>query len=306
MKVVTYNIRYGFGLDHRCDLKRIADTVRGADIICLQEVERFWRRSEMADQPARIGELLPHCYWTYGPSLDVDASTRRDDGSILNRRRQFDPMLLSKWPILSTRLIVLPHLGTVDLFNFSSGAIEGVIAAPVGPLRVYSVHLSSISPRERLLQIDTLLDSYDRACRTGAVSTGSAAPAGTVEAGHPMHLDWSNGEPAPPTPENTLFMGDFNCIEESPEYVRFAGEADPVYGRGMHTDDLVDSWAVARKTIGEPTSWWPDPPDGAPGRALRLDDCFVSNGLAASVSRAWVDVDADGSDHRPYWVEFDD
>ena len=47
-------------------------------------------------------------------------------------------------------------------------------------------------------------------------------------------------------------------------------------------------------------------PDRAPGHALRLDYCFASSGLASSVSRAWVDVDADGSDHKPCWVEIDD
>ncbi len=38
MKIVTYNIRYGLGLDNQYDLERIADSVRGADIIGLQEV----------------------------------------------------------------------------------------------------------------------------------------------------------------------------------------------------------------------------------------------------------------------------
>lgn len=39
---------------------------------------------------------------------------------------------------------------------------------------------------------------------------------------------------------------------------------------------------------------------------MRLDYCFVSTGLGSSVSRAWVDTDADGSDHKPYWVQLDD
>lgn len=306
MKVVTYNIRSGFGLDHRCDLERIVNAVRGADIIGFQEVERGWRRSAMVNQPERLGELLAHYHWVYGPSFDVDASTLLDDGRVRNRRRQFGPMLMSKWPILSTRRIVLPYLATVDHFNFAAGAIEGVVAAPAGPLRVYSIHLSSISARERLLQIDTLLEDHDRACRAGTVWTGNPDPTGSSGAGDLAFLDWSNGEPAPPVPRHTLFMGDFNSVEESSEYVRIAGEHDPFYGRGMHCGDLVDTWAVAREKIGDPTSWWPDPPDRAPGYALRLDYCFVSTGLAARVSRAWVDVGASGSDHKPYWVEFDD
>ena len=40
MKLVTYNIRFGFGIDQHIDLGRIAETVRDAIIICLQEAER--------------------------------------------------------------------------------------------------------------------------------------------------------------------------------------------------------------------------------------------------------------------------
>ena len=304
MKAVTYNIRYGLGLDNRYDLDRIANAVRDADIIGLQEVERFWQRSGVTDQPKRLGELLHDHYWTYCPSFDVDASTRGTVGAVVNRRRQFGPMLLSKWPILSARVIVLPLLETVDLLNLRSGAIEGIIATPAGVLRVYSLHLSSISSRERLAQIDALFEVFSQGCNSSAPITGGT-PTDPIEAENFRRMDWSNGEPSPPTPEHTLFMGDFNSIEESPEYIRFAGEIDPIYGRGIHSDDLVDSWSVAKEKIGQPTSWWPDPTDRAPGKALRLDYCFVSMGLASKVSRAWVDVDADGSDHKPCWVEFD-
>ena len=305
MNAVTYNIRYGMGLDNRYDLERIANAVRGADVIGLQEVERFWRRSGMTDQPKQLGESLHDYYWVYCPSFDVDASTLDANGGIINRRRQFGTMLLSKQPILSARMIVLPQLETVDLFSLVGGAIEVVTSTPAGVLRVYSIHLSSISSRERLLQIDTLFNAFAYSNRNRGATVRSDIPTDPIEAENFVRMNWSNGEPNPPAPEHTLFMGDFNSLEESPEYIRFAGEIDPVYGRGMHSDDLVDSWSVAKETIGQPTSWWPDPPDRAPGKALRLDYCFVSTGLASKVSRAWVDVDADGSDHKPYWVEFD-
>ena len=305
MKAVTYNIRYGLGLDNRYDLERIANAVRGADIIGLQEVERFWHRSGMTDQPKRLGELLHDYYWVYCPSFDVDASTIDANGGIINRRRQFGPMLLSKRPILSARMIVLPQLETADLFSLISGVIEAVTSTPAGVLCVYSIHLSSISSRERLLQIDALFNTFSHSNRNGGPMIRNDIPTDPVEAKNFVQMNWSNGESNPPVPEHILFMGDFNSLEESPEYIRFAGEIDPVYGRGMHSDDLVDSWSVAKETIGQPTSWWPDPPDRAPGKALRLDYCFVSTGLASKVSRAWVDVDADGSDHKPYWVEFD-
>ena len=108
MKIVSYNIRFGLGIDQRYDLERIATEVDGADIIGLQEVERFWRRSGMVDQPQVLGGLLKKYYWAYCPAFDVDASTTNEDDSVLNRRRQFGPMLLSRWPIRSARTLATP------------------------------------------------------------------------------------------------------------------------------------------------------------------------------------------------------
>ena len=55
MRLVTYNIRHSLGQDGRYDLARVVRAVEGADVIALQEVERFWPRRGMADQPAEIG-----------------------------------------------------------------------------------------------------------------------------------------------------------------------------------------------------------------------------------------------------------
>jgi endonuclease/exonuclease/phosphatase family metal-dependent hydrolase len=58
VKFATYNIQYGRGRDGRFDLARIAAELRGADVIALQEVERWWQRSGMQDQPAELARLL--------------------------------------------------------------------------------------------------------------------------------------------------------------------------------------------------------------------------------------------------------
>ncbi len=306
MKIVTYNIRFGLGLDQGYNLERIATEVDGADIIGLQEVERFWRRSGMVDQPQVLGELLKGFYWAYCPAFDVDASTVNGDGSVLNRRRQFGPMMLSRWPIRSARTLVLPQLPAIELISMTTGALECVIETPQGPLRVYSLHLSALSPRERLLQIDTLLEMNKTIEHCGTVMMAAGNHSNPAEAQHIVDLDWGNGEPPQPKPVNTIFMGDFNSTEESAEYIRFVGEADPIFGRVVHSDSFVDSWSVARETTGSPESWWPDPPDRLPGHPLRLDYCFISTELASKVNRCWVDTEAVGSDHRPYWVQFDD
>lgn len=306
MKIVTYNIRFGFGLDQCYNLDRIATDIQGADIIGLQEVERFWRRSGMVDQPQTLGELLAGYYWAYCPAFDVDASTTSEEGRVLNRRRQFGPMILSKWPILSARSLVLPQLPANELISMATGALECVIDTTSGPMRVYSLHLSSLSPRERLLQLDHLFEMNRIFENCGRVIMAGGNHSDPEEAAHIDELDWNNGEPPLPNPVHTIFMGDFNSTEESSEYTRFVGEPDPIYGHGVHSDVLVDSWSVAREIKGQPESWWPDPPDRLPGHPLRLDYCFISSGLASKVNRCWVDTKAVGSDHRPYWVELDD
>lgn len=306
MKVVSYNIRFGLGIDQQYDLERIATEVHGADIIGLQEVERFWRRSGMVDQPKVIGELLKKYYWAYCPAFDVDASTVSEDGNVLNRRRQFGPMLLSRWPILSARSLVLPQLPASELISMATGALECVIETPLGPLRIYSLHLSALTPRERLLQIDTLLEMNRTIELCGAVMMAGGNHSNPAEAQQIADLDWNNGESPLPKPVNTMFMGDFNSTEESSEYIRFVGETDPIFGRGVHSNSFVDSWSVARERTGSPESWWPDPPDRLPGHPLRLDYCFISTELASKVNHCWVDTEAVGSDHRPYWVQFDD
>jgi endonuclease/exonuclease/phosphatase family metal-dependent hydrolase len=151
MKIVSYNIRFGLGLDQRYDLVRIADTVRDADIIGLQEVERNWKRSGMSDQPDILGGYLKEFYWVYCPAFDMDASGRNVDGTVFNRRRQFGPMLLSRWPIRVARLILLPKLGTVDRLNMDTGGIgvcyrrafgsaTGLFRPPLGRLDPGTAH----------------------------------------------------------------------------------------------------------------------------------------------------------------------
>jgi endonuclease/exonuclease/phosphatase family metal-dependent hydrolase len=306
MKLVTYNIRFGLGPDQRIDPGRNAKSVRDADIICLQEVERFWKRSGMSDQPDILGRHLREFYWIYFPAFDVDASERQDDGTVLNRRRQFGPMMLSRWPIRSSRLIVFPKLGTVGRFNIDLGAIECVIDTPSsGSLKVYSLHLSSVSSQERLMQIDRFLEFNRNSQVSGGAWTGDGILSDPAEIQRHMKQGWHNDEEPPSMPKETIVMGDFNSQPESDEYIRMVGGIDPSYGRVGHLDGFVDSWTMADNRSGERITWLPDPPDRAPGYGVTLDYCFVTPDLAYKVKRAWVDDAADGSDHRPYWVELD-
>ena len=104
LKVATYNIRKAVGLDQRRNPERILAVLKeiDADIITLQEVDRHWSRTNHDDQPALLGALLPDHHWVYAPAFDMAVPNDRA------KRRQFGPMILSRWPILSPARSVMP------------------------------------------------------------------------------------------------------------------------------------------------------------------------------------------------------
>jgi endonuclease/exonuclease/phosphatase family metal-dependent hydrolase len=167
MLFATYNVHYGVGADGKYDVARVADAVREADIVCLQEVTRGFPDNAHADQTAEIGKRLNRYYRFHGP-MEADASTVAADGTITSRRRSFGNAIVSRWPILWSRGVMLPKKRSDDTFDLQRGYIEAVVAAPSGPLRVYCTHLSHISARERLPQISALVDAVERAADTGA------------------------------------------------------------------------------------------------------------------------------------------
>ncbi len=70
IKVMTYNIRHGQGMDGKVDLARIARVVddAAADIVALQEVDDNWKRSGNIDQTWVLAHELNMNY-QFGPAL---------------------------------------------------------------------------------------------------------------------------------------------------------------------------------------------------------------------------------------------
>ena len=215
MKFVSYNVQYGIGLDDRFDLPRIVSSIHGADIIALQEVTRNFHRNGHVDMVAELQVLLANHYSVFGAACDLDAGSAIEQGRVVNRRFQFGNMIFSRWPILSTRTILLPRTRTLDKLNLQRGATEAVIATPKGPIRVYSVHLDHVHRDERIAQIRYLKDR----ARLYPVEGGA------ISGAHEFDLA------EPPVPEDYVLMGDFNMVPESPEYCEMVGGVDALYGR---------------------------------------------------------------------------
>jgi len=296
MQLVSYNMRYGLGRDSKNDLKRIADSVEGADVIALQEVERYWQRSGMIDQPQAIGDLLPSYYWVYGPAFDADTSTCTENGKVINRRRQFGTMLLSKTPILYAKLLGFNKIASTTCFNMHTGAIEGVVDTKDGAVRVYSLHLSPLSERERGIQIEQFLAHHRDWQKTGGMWSGNDKIA---------DASWAEEESMPAATPHAILMGDFNTLPDSETYRLLSGHHEPDYGRVSYIDEFVDSHALAPDDAAQtPYTYWTDELQRDQTKQ-RLDYCFVSTGLADRVLHTRTDIKAEGSDHFPYWVEMD-
>ncbi|MEK9754132.1 MAG: endonuclease/exonuclease/phosphatase family protein [Rhodospirillaceae bacterium] len=288
MRVCSYNIQYGTGKDERIDLARIAAEIGDADIVALQEVERFFSTTGLIDQATEIGALFPKHFHVYGGGVDLDASVIGDDGRVTNRRRQFGNMLLSKWPILSSRNHLLPKFGMVDQLALQRSALEGVIDVPaLGPVRVHSVHLGHAAALERRVQIGTLNRILRETPGQGGVVTGRKVSA-----------HWTADGPLIDMPRAALFMGDFNLAPDDPEYDLLVGPEDPKYGRINRLDGLIDLWTQTGNGLLD------GPTCGSDKGMVRIDYAFATLDVADRAKRAWVDAEAQGSDHQPIFVEF--
>jgi endonuclease/exonuclease/phosphatase family metal-dependent hydrolase len=104
LRLMTYNIHHGVGLDDVLDLERQARLIEdsGADVVGLQEVDRHWsERSDWLDQAAWFGDRLGMAY-VHGANLDLDPP---EPGA---PRRQYGTAFLSSWPITASRNTFLP------------------------------------------------------------------------------------------------------------------------------------------------------------------------------------------------------
>ncbi len=284
MKCVTYNIQFGFGMDNRCDLGRIADAVRGADLIALQEVTRNYPQNGGIDMVATLRDLLPEYFVVFGAPFQVIMGSHMADGKAVSTYFEFGNMVLSKTPIISSRNLLLPRTRTTDVLNLQRGALEAMVETPLGPVRFYCVHLDHISETERLSQIDFLMQRVIAYPQEGGAISGVS----------------SMGFPEPPHPEHAVLMGDFNMEPESAGYVAICGAVDARGNIPGEKCAFYDASIPEGMAASDSLTWF-DP--GENDRPSRLDYCFASTSLAEHTGKAWVDTDAQGSDHRPVWFE---
>lgn len=284
MRILTWNIQWGRGLDERVDLARIAATIKshGAfDIICLQEVANNFPGlpgSRGEDQPAELARLFPEFQCIFAPATDVpDAS---------GKRKQFGNAILSRLPVGQVYRHLLPWPPDPAVPSMQRVLLEAVIGAPWGPLRVMTTHLEYYSAKIRAAQIGAIRALHAEACahaRTPRAGKGEEGGSFEVFA----------------RPASAMLCGDMNFPHTAAEHAQLLA----VYENA--SENWRDSWEVLHPgeahapTVGLHEQSVTDCPSC-------FDFMFVTADLAPHLKRHGVDAATTASDHQPVWIELDD
>jgi len=90
LRVMTYNIHVGVGMDKKLDLQRVADVINRErpDLVGLQEVDRGVRRTEGKDEIVELAKMT-QMEFAFAPNLDYQGG-------------KYGVAILSRWPIKNT------------------------------------------------------------------------------------------------------------------------------------------------------------------------------------------------------------
>lgn len=276
MKLVTWNIQWGLGCDGKVDIKRIVDTAKAlseADVFCFQEVSHgFAPHDGGEDQPAILASLLPGHTPIFRPAVE-----RRDDNG---RLQVFGNMILSRLPVLEITSHMLPWPAT-ECRSMQRQALEVIVEADLGPVRVTTCHLEYHSFEHRQAQVEHIRNVHENNEKRSGLSyrDTSAGPYRTLKA-----------------PVGSIVCGDFNLGPDDPLYA----EMRKPFASGIPA--FVDAWMVKHgEAPHAPTTGIADFKQWPQGPHCR-DYIFVSENLADRITDLRVDVETIASDHQPVTI----
>ncbi len=284
MKLITWNIQWCRGIDLAVDPARIVRTAQKLadfDVLCLQEVAVNFPGlpgSRGEDQVAELSRALPGFSAHYGIATDVD------DGK--GGRSRFGNLIFSRLPVVQVYRHLLPWPADPGVQSMQRIAVETVVQAPWGPVRVMTTHLEYYSAMQRMVQIDALRMLHQHACGH------ASAPHIQNDAGQPFQ--------ARPRPASAILTGDFNFKPDDPAYRRITAPFD--IGAAPA---LIDAWTLAHPGISHAPSAgvhedsWAKPP-------FCCDFIFVTTDLARRVRDVTIDAQTQASDHQPVLIDIAD
>ncbi len=283
MKLITWNIQWGRGIDLKVDLARIARTAREMadfDVLCLQEVAVNFQGlagSRGENQVEELSRTLPGYSAHYGIATDAD------DGH--GRRSRFGNLIFSRLPVIQVFRHLLPWPPDPKVPSMQRIAVEAIVNAQRGPLRVITTHLEFYSAMQRMAQVEALRRLHQEAC------AHAAFPRPSVDPGEPFA--------ALPRPASAILTGDFNFRPDAPEHERMTSEFSAAVPRFM------DAWMIANPnqpyahTVGLYENSWAKHP-------YCCDFIFVTDDLTTRVRKVRVDGQTRSSDHQPVLLVLED
>lgn len=134
IRVLSWNIHHGEGLDGKVDLARLAAVIQAQepDVVMLQEVDNRCKRTGGVDQTAELAKLIG-LQQVFGKAMDFQ------DG-------EYGQAILSRYPLSDLRIHRLPGEGEPRI------ALSAVAETPIGPVTVASIHLDYQDEARQLAQ----------------------------------------------------------------------------------------------------------------------------------------------------------
>jgi endonuclease/exonuclease/phosphatase family metal-dependent hydrolase len=279
MILITWNVQWCRGVDLAVDPARIvaeAKRLADFDVLCLQEIADNYPDPRLGgssgeDQFARLAELLPGFAAVAGVAVDQPA-----DGW---RRRRFGNLILSRLPVLQVYRHLLPYPCDPGVPGMPRIAVEAIVRAPGGDVRVITTHLEYYSDAQRMAQAEALRTIY----ADGHAHARDARI--TMSDGGPFHTYVR--------PRATVITGDCNFEPDAPEYRRLlAPFADA-------TPPLLDAWRVVHGGAPHPSTCKIYQKDEPTEPELHCDFIFVGEELRPRVRDIRVDRETQAADHQP-------
>jgi endonuclease/exonuclease/phosphatase family metal-dependent hydrolase len=294
MKLVSWNVQWGRDAAGHVDLER---TVREAqrladfDVLCLQEVTRGFGAlpgHPGDDQFAELATLLPGFTVLGAIGADLPALAPAGTGAGANsgarpgRRRQFGNALAARLAVGQVFRHSLPWPADPAAPSMQRVALEAVLEAPGGALRVLVTHLEFYSLAQRLAQVDELRRLQQEAA---------------AHAAHPAPAENAEGPFAPTgRPVSAIVCGDFNSGYGEDAYQRMLAPIED-------GPSFIDAWTTLHpRTTPPPTAGVYDKAQWSSG-PLTCDFVFVTDDLRDRLKSCEIDGATQASDHQPIVLE---
>jgi endonuclease/exonuclease/phosphatase family metal-dependent hydrolase len=145
LRVMTYNIHVGVGMDKKLDLQRIAEVINREqpDLVGLQEVDRGVKRTEGKDEIAELAAMT-RMHFAFAPNLDYQGG-------------KYGVAILSRLPIKSILHLMFENKREAE----RRGMLKVEVDVDGATVNFVTTHLDYQFEDGRLFETEQLLENLD-------------------------------------------------------------------------------------------------------------------------------------------------